>query len=866
MKKRLISIVIFLLLIFAYFATAITMSDYDKVYRDFLTRSSISEASLEGVEYELRKFPEPMLVIKQVIDPGKVELSGIRVKFSLMSILTFAPQVTELSVDKARMHLENDEVRLISHDDFISELIAREDLALELKVKEFELVESDEETALIIDNFYFNGLGRDTKFSGMVDNVGNLNGMFKREEDKKVEFSLDVTGSGFTANISEQYESGMLKSGVVQMKSKNLVSRLGKLIPDINQISTSLASDEEVTVTLDIEPVHHWMNFKSIKISSPSIDGTGEISLSKEGADKDKIKIHFSKIDLSSWVKKSDENVPEPVGFASGSKFDFNKNKFDASISAEKIIMGEKNSMSDVSLKAHIENNKFIIKEFGGKINQDGSFRVSGSATQNDFRSLFEGKILLEHQDLNDLLVHMGDESWRSKEELPFVMNADIKLNSVDVSLRNILIKMNGNEIRGGASVKYIGNTPRINTDLKVKDANIDENSLPIVKAIYDYSMGLIHNSKEETYLNRFIPLRKITSMSTYSVSFDKVTSGGEEYSNVSLNLQLSPGRANISNLYIAKGDDFIDFSADLHAQGVKPVLNVRIKDGSLPVTFLGANQALELRKKIMEDYDLSKFDLRVNAYMTKLYQGDFTLGRMFFTANIGEKLFDIKKFDADIFGGRWQSSGSILLDPFTFNFVYALNSAQVTLIREAVPEGYINTDGAISLRGMWTTNGATTKEMLYNFYTKSTIITKNIEIGNFSIDEFLRKISTKGYNDENLKQDKKQALLTGSTKITDLQMEAELTKGELDLRDIKFKTAFTSGIAAAKFNIYDFNVNINSEFSFLVAANIKPGVSFVNYQKAKMKMQAAGNLYSPKKEADFSDIDRIIKERKEGN
>ena len=103
-----------------------------------------------------------------------------------------------------------------------------------------------------------------------------------------------------------------------------------------------------------------------------------------------------------------------------------------------------------------------------------------------------------------------------------------------------------------------------------------------------------------------------------------------------------------------------------------------------------------------------------------------------------------------------------------------------------------------------------------------------------------------------------KQALLTGKTEISELKADIELTKGLFSFKNIAFKTKYTSGVAAANFNLYDMNIDLSSVFSFYLS---KPsyGKSYKDYATAKLTLKVTGNLLTPKKEADTKEFEDLL-------
>ena len=304
-----------------------------------------------------------------------------------------------------------------------------------------------------------------------------------------------------------------------------------------------------------------------------------------------------------------------------------------------------------------------------------------------------------------------------------------------------------------------------------------------------------------------------------------------------------------------------MDISIDLVAQGIKPNLVITVHNGSFGVNFLSPMGILKLRKELLEKYDLSKIGMTLNFSMKKIYEKDFELGRIRFKATNKKNLFNIKNLNMDVFGGRLQSSGSVLLEPYVLNFVYALNSARIPKIAALMPKGFVNSGGGLSASGMWSTNGEKIKEQLYNFYTKSNIIANGITVSNISIDNFIKILSAPNYNIVEFPDDLKKALLTGKTYISDFKTSLDVSKGIFKMPDLIFKTKYSSGIGSAIFDLYKFNLDLNNIFSFYLT-NPKHSKKRTSNSPATMKLKSTGSLMLLKKEADTKDLLEVLKTR----
>lgn len=863
MKKLLLGLLIIFGLGSGLVFASISITDYEGVYKEFVKNTRADISAIKPSNFTVNKFPTPRMVIDQIDHEGKVSLKNIEINFSLLSLIKFSPEITSLKIEEAKIYLNHDDVNLLSHDEFISELISKDALSAEAKIGRLIFVESDKDIPLEIDDFIFSSNHNKTSFSGKVDGIGKLEGNFIKS-GKDVKFNLFLVDDLYSLNLVEHYTNAVLQEGKAEITTTNLSNKMSTLIPDISDLANKINSSEEVKITFDIIPNQNLIDIKNIVISSDSIEGKGEMSLSKDSKRQSDINILFSKLDLVSLEKaKLDKRKEEKIRYGFGSRFDFNKNQLKANVFFKDIKISESKSFSNVNFRMTIKDGQLLIQDLMGVIDHEGEFKVSGTVTQNDFRNLFNGQIHITHKDLNDVAEAFFGKSIRTNTPISFVLSSDLKLSSVDISLQNLLVKTNNTEVMGNLSTKFIGQSMRTNANIKFSSINADEENFPGVRQAFKYISGLSEGMKDEDYLNKFIPIRKIDFIGNFDITFDRLQVGGKRYDNVNFNLAASPGKISLEQLYIKDGDDWVDTSITLVANAIRPVLSVLIHNGSVGVDFLSPKGILKLRNKLLKEYDLSKIDIMMDFAMKKIYEGDFELGRVKFKAKNNRNLFDIEKFDADLFGGRMQSLGSVLLEPYTLNFVYSLNSARIPEIAKLMPVGFINSNGVLSASGMWSTNGNRLEEQLYNLYTKSEVITKDITLSNISIDDFIQLIGIPNYNIANFSTDLKNALLTGKTDIADLKTSLELSKGVFKMPDIAFKTKYSAGSASAIFDLYKFNIDAKSIFSFYLAQP-KYGRSFTDYAPIKVTIDATGDLFSPKKDADTKELFELLKSRTE--
>ncbi|MGI4776267.1 MAG: AsmA-like C-terminal region-containing protein, partial [Janthinobacterium lividum] len=201
------------------------------------------------------------------------------------------------------------------------------------------------------------------------------------------------------------------------------------------------------------------------------------------------------------------------------------------------------------------------------------------------------------------------------------------------------------------------------------------------------------------------------------------------------------------------------------------------------------------------------------------------------------------------------KAEGSILLEPFTWNFVYALNSINIASLCDVLPKGFLNNVGGMSIGGMLTTNGDNIEKLLYNLYSKSSFIVKDAEINNFSIDDFIDNFYSISYNTANITTDLQLALLTGQTDVDTLKGDLELSQGVLNLKNTSLKTKESIASIVASINLYSFALNLDALFSFHPRSQLRALQGTIS-RPMQLGVNVLGTIFAPQK---TSDSDKFI-------
>ena len=164
----------------------------------------------------------------------------------------------------------------------------------------------------------------------------------------------------------------------------------------------------------------------------------------------------------------------------------------------------------------------------------------------------------------------------------------------------------------------------------------------------------------------------------------------------------------------------------------------------------------------------------------------------------------------------------------------------------------------------MITTNGDTLEKLLYNLYTKSSFIAKDITIRNFGIDSMISGMSATKYQLQNFQKDLRQGMLTGQTNVSDLNGNAELAKGVVSLKDLKLKTKYSAATAQGAFNIYDFGLKISSIFAFRMIDQYSGHNNWALDDPIRLPIEVGGTLFEPSKTPDNKELLEFIQNRQQ--
>ena len=74
-------------------------------------------------------------------------------------------------------------------------------------------------------------------------------------------------------------------------------------------------------------------------------------------------------------------------------------------IFANQINLNQTDIITGANLNFTARNGQVQIEDFFGSFNNNGGFKITGKVSENEFRSIFQGQIAINHPDLNNEMI-----------------------------------------------------------------------------------------------------------------------------------------------------------------------------------------------------------------------------------------------------------------------------------------------------------------------------------------------------------------------------------------------------------------------------------------------------------------------------
>ncbi|WP_375327413.1 AsmA-like C-terminal region-containing protein [Candidatus Tisiphia endosymbiont of Nemotelus uliginosus] len=862
-RRILIIVVVVMSLLACAMVTIIHSIDTNLIVKALAHELAVPTNAIKTVK--INNFPTPFLLIDHVQVEGKLVLENVEIHFDIYSLFKLTPKIKTVKIFNATIYGDQQELNIINHDKIISSLLTTNISNINFHIINLTIFNNKHESLGIVSNCHLtpvNSLTNRFVFKGVLDSVLHFSG-FVEQKDKQVNFDLTLYNDDYNCHVSEIYNEGKLVSGKGEYIVQNLANVLSHFMPDLKALFMKFNQHQIVKIKFDILPTEQLLQLENLSIDSAAILGTGVLHLSKMQNISSTIKLTFSTIDIPALTAPSDTIRKFSDSSSYGLRFIFDDKILDATISADQIILGGGEILNKTQLLLGLENRSLAVKDFSGTIQSGGNFQLTGNVTQNSVRSIFEGSIYLQHQNLNKILDASGYKEIDGNQITPFTLQSNLKLTLIDIYLQNLLVKTANTTVTGDITTSFIGSMPHIMGNLDISALDLSYPGYPIISPMLNFLQSLTKEMQDETYFTKYIPIRTIQYFGNFNVTINDLMFGNRSFGKVDLVAAIAPGNIEITTFDLRKDDIYLNLNAKLLAAQLKPQLEINIRDGALAIEPLTPMALLNSRNRLLNEFDLNKVELKLQCALSKLSQGKLLLQNLKLALANNNTLFNISQLKADMLGGTLKAAGSILINPYTLNFAYAFNSINLAQLSLLLPKGFLDTYGGMSINGKFSTNGDTIEKLLYNLTTESAFIVQNAKINNLSLDTLVEKVNNKNYTSESLQDDLTTAISQGQTEISTLHGNLRLNKGIALLKDVLFNTKYISGATALAINIYNYTITLTSILTFYLHNSPRDDIAGdTKIPPMKLQLDAKGSIFNPTKTIDDNELKKFLEDR----
>ncbi|MEY3197177.1 MAG: hypothetical protein RLZZ59_545 [Pseudomonadota bacterium] len=852
---------VFALMLSIYLIMVMTLN-YQKILADI--KNSMKESGYEATtnSIDIVHFPIPRIVVGnlsvQSMDPANkstITSENVIVSLSVLSLLTLNPAIGSIESSKAVVTtLDTD---ITKHGVLLHKLQKLIFMLPEVRLRNVELKSLNSSSSAYLDSV---DLKPKASFNNIILHWNKNTQTNISFSDSKAPYTAVITtlSPNHKMELSEEYsDQWILTSGHLDYKIHNLKDYVENEYPEINLMVTDIASTESMNITSDIASDNDSIFFKNINIASSSVEAKGSARFFNDG-NPSSLDLSIMSMNLNNLL--SNIAISSTKGVKKKSSSTKASMNLEAHISCNNLLLKDM-SINSLNLNFVTSNNGSVIKDLSFVTSDGGKFSANGVVTNNQYRAKFDGKITASHPDTNLILSKLGFNNAATQGNYPLYITSEIAASPIDYQLNNLVTKVGDFSVEGNATLKLIGDTPRVGITAQISPIDVASKEYPVVSPIISYFSSLSDKMQEKDYSNKYIPLRKIDYIGNFDITLLQPYFKEHQLNKIHITTDVSAGIVDLTTIYYQDGANYIRGAGRLVTSSLKPTLDIVTVEGSLSTPAFSLDDLLASLALSYSKYAFDKVGLNFNVNLNHLNIGDLSLNNVAMATNSTDSvLWKISNLNASYGSGKFISSGSLLLDSLTLNLAYAYNNFQTKDLNIIYPlEIFGIKDGWVSSNGTIVTTGLNTAQWVYNMSVASDFVAQDVLRSNYDIDGFAIATDSVAYDSSRIDEDLKKYMNSGEMKIANASGGFSLDHGVVKISNVKFKTARASGALSAAYNLYNSTIDAKTDLSFLP-------VSLDPYNVPKpvhVNINAKENIVSPKLELIADEVKSMIDSRK---
>jgi len=398
--------------------------------------------------------------------------------------------------------------------------------------------------------------------------------------------------------------------------------------------------------------------------------------------------------------------------------------------------------LQDVIISLSAKNkNQIELENFELNLQNDSKLQITGLIENIGSLVKLDGNLNLDSSNLRNVVdlsnISIDDVKEDSLKSLK--ANSKILILPNTVILKEIRAVLDNNSIiSGDLSVKE-------GTDILNANYNLNFNQLKLE----DYFSNNYFNKfiKGNSFLKNFIGLNNIDVNHKIALKFGNLSYNDFYLSNQSFDINIGRGTINIPLLLIKhkENNNIIKFYLDVYSP--IPVLNFTLNSNYLSINNINNNFSSDKFNSNFLNYffdfpSLGGFDGNINIDIKNLNLEGLKMQKFDLRAPFKEGIINIEKATAEIFGGKINVLGDIVLGKQkrlnnSFQLTEISNSALLKSLFNIN-----NIDSKSNISGVITSYAKNREEFYDNLSLKVNFISSGVTIAKYGIGNLLRKIN----------------------------------------------------------------------------------------------------------------------------
>lgn len=851
MIRNIIYSILGFILLYTIYVIFVVMVNYEGIYLGIKKQVTDLGYDLSTSHIDVQHFPTPRIQVKNITIDDMISAESVEVMIAPLSVLSLNPEISSIKVSNVRAYVRNTDFTLMGHSKIIREIYQRVPYLPKMRIEDVSIVNQETKDEERIDLIKLDPASQANQVH-VKHKSGKITKVFFTDtvEGKKV--TIDHEGASYALNIMELYRGGKLQEGVMRYKIDNLKNFFDEAYAAHDFFVTEIVSEEPMEITANYDAYDTRISLHDVKINSKSVDMVGEMDLYNSEV-PDNIILVFNNLDLSTLMaypnlRSIDLSRKKPSIFLNGLERKL-------LVKGKQVKIGD-TFLDDFRMDMSIGKNSLKIRELKADIRDKGRFDILGDITQNEYRSMFRGNLDFKHSNLNEILRQAGFDNYATDKTTPFVFKTDLAATPIDYEFYNSFLKVGDYNVDGSASVKFIGTMPRVNIGLSASSLDLFDRNHPILSNLVSYMQTLATESKSNSYLKKYIPLREVGFLGNIDLTFNDLVVGSETIDKLRIMSEISPGNLRFNSIYYQDENNYLSGVAHLSAQGVQPQLRFNVGDSIFHTDKFNVSNIFKVLSKIKNEHDLGKINISGEFFSRLLKRPGGDLENFYIKVRNNDILWNIDSLKSKFAGGTFESAGSLKLDKMTLNLSYAYNNFNLKKFSSVFPLQIFGIrDGQASANGVISTYGESLEGLLYNLHGKTSFQGRQFKLDNLSIDTFAEKISNLQYDSKALLKDKDIMLRGQKGTLRVVDGDISLAQGTFKLSDLDFQTTRSVAKGDALYNIYDSKMGLNLDYLFNIRSRYGAG------RQVKVGYKASGQVLKPEKSVNLSDVEEYFKQ-----